>query len=260
MPRRKARPKTKPGAQQPPDFDRRMARIKARRLYIATPVARNPVWQYTASLASTLMQLGSYGVSCQFQFVIGNSIISKARNELCARFLATDCTDLLFIDDDMQWSPNDVMRLLASDYPLIGGVGRMRVQKPNSDPRVWCWKPLTDAGGHLDQGDMGAIAALGFGAAFMKIGRSVLEKMMTAHPDWRQKPPPDWPEDVQKSYFQFFKQGEEDGTDVGEDYVFCNRWRAMGGECRIDPKIRLGHVGAFTYSGSVAEILQGGKR
>lgn len=240
----------------PPGVQARMARARARSVMICTPVARNPVYQYTAALASTLLFLCDQGIRITFQFVVGGSVIHKARNELCAHFLASDCTDLLFIDDDMEWSPNSVLRLLASDKPLIGGVGRMRVQKPNSDPAVWCWRPLHDAAGELHQDEMGSIEAKGFGAAFMLINRRVLHDMATAHPEWKRAGAHDWPQGLRDHYYEFFRQGEA-GSDVefGEDYVFCNRWRAMGNQVWVDPTIRLGHVGAWNYSGSIEDVL-----
>lgn len=231
----------------------RLARARQRSVMICSPVARNPVYQYTAALASTLLFLCEQGIKVTFQFVVGGSVIHKARNELCAHFLQSDFTDLLFIDDDMSWSPNDVLRLLASDKPLIGGVGRMRVQKQNSDPAVWCWRPLHDAGA-LRQDEMGAIEVKGFGAAFMLINRRVLHDM--AIPEWKRAGAHDWPQGLRDNYYEFFRTGEE-GSDIefGEDYVFCNRWRAMGNEVWVDPTIKLGHVGSFNYEGSLEQAV-----
>lgn len=233
----------------------RLDRARQRSVLICTPVARNPVWQYTASLASTLLFLQEQGVRVSFQFVVGSSVICKARNELCAHFLMSDFTDLLFIDDDMQWSPTDVLRLLGSDKPLIGGVGRMRVQKPNSDPAVWCWRPRHE-NRRLVQDDMGAVEALGFGAAFMLINRRVFADMVEAHPEWKRPGAPDWPDQLRAHYFEFFRQNEEGAEgEMSEDYVFCNRWRALGGSAWIDPTIRLGHVGSWNFEGCVGETL-----
>jgi hypothetical protein len=234
----------------------RLERARQRSVMICTPIARNPVWQYTASLASTLMFLQEQGIKVTFQFVVGGSVISKARNELCAHFLKSDCTDLCFIDDDMQWSPNAVLRLLASDKPLIGGVGRMRVQKPNSDPAVWCWRPMHDGAGRLIQDDMGAVEVLGFGAALMLINRRVLHDMATAHPEWKKPGGKDWDQGLRDHYYEFFRQnhdGEEGET--GEDYVFCDRWRKLGNSVWVDPTIMLGHVGSWNYQGSIEESV-----
>lgn len=240
-----------------PAIAARWDRIRQRSVMICTPIARNPSWQYTAALASTLLLLQENGVRAGFQFVVGSSIIHKARNELCAHFLASDFTDLLFIDDDMQWQPGAVFRLLASDKPLIGGVGRMRVQKPNSDPAVWCWRPKHDQGA-LTQDDMGAVEALGMGAAFMLINRGVFNAMAEAHPDWKRPGAADWSPQMRALYHEFFAQTVGPDGEIGEDYTFCNRWRDLGGSVWVDPSIALGHVGSWTFSGALSEILIGG--
>lgn len=239
-----------------PRHAERLALARQRSVMICTPVARNPVWQYTAALASTLLFLQEQGVRVTFEFVVGNSVVHKARNELVAHFLKSDFTDLLFIDDDMQWAPQSILRLLGSEQPLIGGAGRMRVDKPNSDPAVWCWRPLKDEAGQLIQDDMGAIEVRGFGAAFMLINKRVFAEMVQAHPEWKRRGMPDWPQDVRDHYYEFFPADERDEFgELSEDYGFCHRWRQLGGRCWVDPTIHLGHVGAFNYAGSVAEIL-----
>jgi hypothetical protein len=234
----------------------RLERARQRSVMICTPIARNPAWEYTASLAATLLFLTGQGIRVTFQFVVGSSVIHKARNELVAHFLASDFTDLLFIDDDMQFQPTDVLRLLGSDKPLIGGVGRMRCQKPNSDPAVWCWRPLRDAAGELIQDDMGAVAVRGFGAAFMLINRRVFADLVAVHPEWKRDGAADWPEAVRKHYLEFFSANEHDEFgELSEDYGFCHRWRQLDETVWVDPTIRLGHVGAYTYAGAVEELL-----
>lgn len=241
---------------QDPIITERMTRARQRSVMICTPIARNPVWQYTASLAAALLALGEAGIRVTFHFVVGNSVVHKARNELVAHFLQSDFTDLLFIDDDMEFAAADIVRLLASDKPVIGGVGRMRVAKPNTDPGVWCWRPIHDRAGNLVVDDMGAIEVRGFGAAFMLINRGVFAKMVEAHPEWKRKGMADWPQDLRNHYFEFFPANEHDDYgELSEDYGFCHRWRQMGGTVWADPTIRLGHVGAFNYAGSVSEVL-----
>jgi hypothetical protein len=131
----------------------------------------------------------------------------------------------------------------------------MRVQKPNTDPAVWCWRPLHENGG-LHQDEMGAIEVKGFGAAFMLVNRRVLHDMASAHPEWKRAGAHDWPQGLRDNYYEFFRTGEE-GSDIefGEDYVFCNRWRAMGNSVWVDPTIKLGHVGSFNYEGSLEQAV-----
>lgn len=235
--------------------EERMERAKSRSVLILTPVARDPVVEYTASLASTLMTLNQLGIKCGFQFVIGGSIVHRARNELLAHFMASDFTDCLFIDDDMEWSPNDVVRLLASDKPVIGGVGRKRCPEPNSDPRVWCCRPLSNDG-KVHQDEMGAIEVAGVGAAFLLINKGILASMMADHLEWRCGCPADWPDNIKPFHFEIFRP-EQNGLEfISEDYVFCNRVRDYGGKVFVDPSIALGHVGKFNYRGSISDVLR----
>lgn len=239
-----------------PVIAERLARARQRSVMICTPIARSPAWQYTASLASTLLYLTERGIRVTFQFVVGGSVIHRSRNELVAHFLASDCTDLLFVDDDMQWAAEDVLRLLGSDKPLIGGVGRMRCQKPNSDPAVWCWRPLRDAAGAPIQDAMGALEVRGFGAAFMLINRRVFVDLAAAHPEWRRAGPSDWAPELIANHWEMFTPSETDEVgELSEDYGFCHRWRRLGERVWVDPTIRLGHVGAFNYAGAVEELL-----
>ena len=82
-------------------------------LFIATPCLDGNVGAYyTASLVRTMTTLQQKGWrSPQIDFEIGNSLIADARNKLVARFLASAATDLLFIDSDLSWSPDDLVRL-----------------------------------------------------------------------------------------------------------------------------------------------------
>jgi hypothetical protein len=242
-------------APAPTAEERRKARAMSRSVMIATPVARAPCWQYTVSLCETSMLLQRLGIKFLLQFVVGSSNLPAARNELCARFLASPCTDLMFIDDDMQWRASDVVRLLATTAPIAGGVGRKRVDKPNSDPDVWCGHPDLGADGTLTQGDMGFVRFKKAGTGFLKISREALEQIIAAKPEWKGRGKDTMPEEVREKYYRFFKFADDE-TEIGEDFDFCNTWAALGGEIWIDPEIVLGHVGEKTYSGAICELMK----
>ena len=234
----------------------RLARAQSRRVMIATPVARAPALDYMLAYAETLVRLDRSGIASCSQFVIGSSNLPRARNELVARFLASDCTDLLFIDDDMGWAPDAVIRLLASDKPLAAVVGRKRVDKPNSDPEVWCGEPdCAPDGSGLVQDEMGFVRFRKVGTGFMKIAREAFERLIAAHPDWKRAGHAGMSEAVRANYYRFFRFSEDE-FETGEDFEFCAAWRALGGEIWIDPEQALSHVGVKSWSGAIAELMR----
>nr|WP_294549958.1 hypothetical protein [uncultured Rhodopila sp.] len=230
----------------------RLTRARSRSVFIATPMARHPVRQYTASLVKTIGLLGGLGIRSYVQTVVGSSNLPRARNELVAAFLASDFTDMIFIDDDMGWDPKDLVRLLASDKPVIGGVGVKKVERPDTDPGRWCFFPLQ---GDLNQDAMGAIEVKGVGTGFLKIERRVFEELALHHPDWKRNGWPNMPEAARRWYYRFF-MFPDDIDETGEDFFFCNAWREIGGSVWIDPTIRLEHVGEKSFSGDLAALME----
>jgi hypothetical protein len=216
---------------------------------ICTPVYRDCSWQYTRSLVNTCLTLDRAGIHHRVQMVIGNSNLPRARNELAAAFLASDCATMIFIDSDMGWSQNDVLRLLGSDKPLIGGVGRKRSEGADTDPEVWCCRFMSQ---EITQDQLGAIEVAGVGTGFMKIDREVFETITRARPALKLPPLKSMAAAVGENYHEFFAFG--DG--IGEDYLFCNRWREVGGQVWIDPEIALTHVGSHEFRGSVSALLE----
>ena len=89
----------------------------------------------------------------------------------------------------------------------------------------------------------------------MALDRSVLTDLAAAHPDWRREGHEDMNADQRAAYHQFF-QFTTDDAEIGEDYLFCDRWRAIGGEVWVDPSIELKHVGSSEYAGRLLEILR----
>jgi len=235
----------------------RLVRARSRSVYIATPIARHPVHQYTFALAQTLLRLQALGIRAWVQTIVGLSNLARARNQLVAAFMASDFDDLLFIDDDVAWCANDVLSLLASDKDVIGGACRTKgpsTGRPDTYVR-WCWQMLP---GPLARDETGAVEVKAIGTGFMKISRPVFSRMKAAHPEWKRQ----GRNNVQMSeaerteYYQYFRFDPNDPEETSEDYDFCRSWRELGGAVWIDPTIELVHVGEFEYRGDLHELLE----
>ncbi len=230
-----------------------LLRAKTRSVFIATPVSRNPVRQYNAAALATIQHLQTLGISAVIEHMIGNPDLPRARNELAAAFLASGKTDCIMIDDDIGWDPGDIIRLLASPHPLIGGVAAKRgTGLPDNDPRKWCCRWF---GTEVDVDQMGNMCAPSIGTGFMKIAREVFDQMIAEGAARKLTGSPDMPEELRVNYYRFF-QFPDDPDEPGEDYDFCNRWRELGGKVWFDPAIRLVHVGEAEYSGDITALFR----
>ena len=241
------------GSAGTPEEQARLARARSRSVYLATPIARHPVRQYTFSLAKTLVYLAQLGIPSWMQQIVGNSNVPRARNELAAGFLASEYDTLLFIDDDMGFAREDVLRLLASEHDVIGGVGVKKSIRPDTDPERWCMRRLN---GELHQDEMGAIEVEAVGTGFLKITREPFERMRAEHPEWKRRGWPNMPAEVRACYYEFFRFGNEGEDEIGEDVGFCREWRRLGGSVWIDPTIKLDHVGEYVYNGNIEALLE----
>jgi hypothetical protein len=216
-------------------------------LFIATPcLDGNVSAHYTASLARTMTRLQQRGWrSPQIDFEIGNSLIADARNKLVARFLASDCSDLLFVDADLSWSPDDLLRLASYDVPFVAGVYQ-RKSRTKVDFAV-------KFGSAIGMDAQRLVAVDRVGTGFMRLRRDCLDKMVQAHPALRLKHP-GAPDDDR--FYALFDTAIVEGEFIGEDFTFCDRWRAIGGQVLVDPSMNFGHHGAAAYDEPLLKYLQ----
>lgn len=184
------------------------------------------------------------------------SLIQRARNGIVARFLASGCDRLFFIDSDIGFTADQVLRILAHDRDIMGGLYR----KKNAGAVDFAVNFLpSDDGSTRRDPATGAIEVRHLATGFLCIKRQPLEAMVEAYPHLRYrfgKAEPGAPE---------FGHGLFDCyTDpvtleaLSEDYAFSMRWRALGGELWADPGIVLEHYGTLSLAADPMTHLAGG--
>jgi hypothetical protein len=200
------------------------------------------------SLANFCLLAMKHGVDVQICNISGCSVVSRVRNLIAADFLNSDCTDLMFIDSDINFDAEDIFRLMAwNSDPKKGIVAGIPVARKKG--QVYFSTLDSDDEQNIFMDKMGLVRAKRVATAFMMIRREVFEKLRDAHPEW--------------VYHDEKKQGDEmvaffdfalkDGQYIGEDYLFCDRAREQGFEVWIDPTIKLGHMGVHEFEGSFGE-------
>ena len=193
-------------------------------------------------MAVSLMRLGQqvmeHGIHIQVSSICGCSVVSRARNMIAHEFLKSDCDHLLFIDSDMNFEPDSVLRLLAWNQtkPIVGGAYESR-----KEGKIYILS-LDGDKEHVQMDAMGNVKARRIATGFMMIQRKVFEKLAEMHPEWEHK---DNTSDAMLHSFFDFKVTREGY--IGEDFLFCDRAQEAGFSVWIDPTIKLGHMGIHEF-------------
>lgn len=227
----------------------------ARTLFIATPCYGGTLTdQYLHSVLELTTLLARRGVGYTVYTLRNESLITRARNTLVAVFLQSGCTDLLFVDADVRFDPESVVRMLESDKPVVGVACPVKQL------------PLRYAVGFRFEGDPedkrlivddGAVEVEHVGASCLLVRRSVLEQMMAAYPELRYDNGLEFFRFCGPYFYSFFDtlHEQETGRYLSEDYAFCLRWRRIGGRVWLDPAAEVTHVGSFMYAGHFHDLL-----
>lgn len=219
------------------------------KLLIATHTHGYVTPAYAQSLALATAFLAVKGVPHSVM-LYEDSLVDRGRNRAAADLLESDFTHLLFIDADTEFRPEDIIKLLAADKDLIAAAYRKK-----NDRDEYAISFLPDAGEHLDQcPESGAVKIARAGTGFMMIKRGVFEQLSEAMPEvhYTDHSALSGPREMNA----FFEIRIIDGRQWSEDFVFCERWRAIGGDVWLDPYIVLGHWGPHVWRGSILDHLR----
>ena len=205
------------------------------KIYIGVPMYGGADAEFISSLSKTKEVLKALGHTVEIDFHTGCAIISKARNEIVHRFLASGFDKLLFIDSDMVWSPIDAAKLIVSEFDFSGIAYRQRVEDGKFNAEL---------NGEESDGWLGADR---IGTGFMLLTRFCLTNMAEeyAHTEYTEDG---------KTYHALFDFELLDGRYWGEDYTFCRRWKETGGSIWVMPA-EIGHIGRKVYRGNIKETL-----
>jgi len=181
-------------------------------VYIAIPTySGNPWYKNTESLLGTFLCLKELGWDCRVNYIAGDPILPSVRNKFVADFMASGCSHLFFIDDDVAWTPKGFVNMVRAGKEVISGM-----------------VPIRQADGYavVENGEAdGDLVGLDYiGAAFLCIARDAILRMIEFYPGLRCRT-----YDSMGDYgYSFFDYEIMDEYLQGEDITFCRRWNKIG--------------------------------
>ena len=194
--------------------------------------------------ANTCRQLG---IDWTIETMTNESLISRARNTLVAKFLNNpDSTHLMFVDADIGWEPWHLLVMLNRDVDVIGGLYPMKTL-----PVKWVVNGFDGA----EEGADGLQEVSKTGTGFMLVKRHVFEKL-NQHP--AVKPFNNdigLPAELDQHLKTYYDTAVRENRYYSEDWTFCENWRDLGGKIWVDKRVLLRHTGTYVFDFAAQEPL-----
>jgi hypothetical protein len=226
-------------------------------IFIATPMYGGQCnGHYMCSIIAFIQKITAKGWTFDFRFIYNDALISRARNTLVHDFLKSTCSHLLFIDGDIIFDADDIIRMVEARLDVLCGVyPKKHIFWDKTVEAVKRGVPvegLSEASVELVYNKLyetdsitekSIVEVQDGGTGCMLIRRNVIEQLSNHVETFSS---------VEHSYGNYgerigvyFDTGVDKSIDnyLSEDYFFCKKWRDIGGKIYVATWVKLKHVG-----------------
>lgn len=243
-----------------------MLKLKPKTVVVAIPAYGGVM--HTSTVESMIAMIGpcaAQNISIQFMITNGDSLVTRARNVIVSEFMEGNGDYLLFLDSDIGFTAEALIRLVRSNYPLCGTAYPkkeldwkkiLKIAKDCED-EIELQARAANYVLNYDSPDVvldgkGFARVQDLGTGFLLIKREVFTKMIEAYPELKcGAPVASDGTSSGKAHYAFFDTEIERSTGayLSEDWFFCRQWQRLGGEVWMDTTQALSHTGMFTFRG-----------
>ncbi len=189
---------------------------------------------FIESLKACLPAVESLGWEHGVAQEAGCPYISAARAKVIRRAINGGAEVLVFLDHDVSWTPEDMVKLLETEGDVVAGTYR---KKTSQDEEIYMGVLDTDIKGALMGRADGCLKAHRVPAGFLKVSVDAINAFAKFYPELLFGPP-------MSQELDMFNHGVIEGIWYGEDYAFSKRWLDMGGDIWIIPDLDIDHHSA----------------
>ena len=236
------------------------------KLFISTPCYdASLTMQYTISLLNLVTFLNKNNIEFAIDFLGNESLIPRARNKSLSNFLNSKFTHILFIDSDLQFSPEAVIDLINFDkdvvcctYPkksfnwnkFMYSMQFDQKSKESLESRGldFAYNAIYDDKKEIiKEGNFIKVKHAATG--FMMIKREIVEKLSKKHTELEIISDDLSAKDT--TYCGLFCCMIKNKQYLSEDYSFCERVNDIGGEVWINTSHNLSHIGRYVFNSDI---------
>ncbi|MDC1040486.1 hypothetical protein OAQ62_01700 [bacterium] len=258
--------------------------LRDKHIFIATPCYGGQIGEpYFRSMMRLAILCNKYDIQFTISTLANESLITRGRNTLVSFFMEhPEATHLFFVDADIEFDPNDMLRMVAYDRDVVVGAYPKKAINWNSIVQaarnneeeneqtieghssnyVVNFDFLKDEQGKPQpqiQIRDNLIKLKDAGTGFMCIKKEVIQKMFDNHPELKYANDINVDQKFEPHMYALFDCiiDPESRRYLSEDYTFCRRWQEMDGEVFLDPRTALNHVGHYTFRGNIRKLITG---
>ncbi len=248
-------------------------RLKTLKLWILVPAANDQIHATFAQCLNNLYPvLAQYKIQTHMVYLPGDSLVTRARNNLADIFLAASSDPenhyALWLDCDILFSPESVIQMLSLDMDFLAApyskkgmhMDRIseaarenwpndRVQAVAGTPNVnWLIGPV-----RCDE----PMPLMEAGTGFWLMKRKVLTQLIEGGGAVKYRRCPEEKNHYGREFaYDFFRVGvwPETLEYLSEDWWFCREWRKLGGTLFGCMWIKTSHIGMYHYQMNMPAI------
>jgi hypothetical protein len=259
--------------------------LRNKHIFIATPCYGGQIGEpYFRSMMRFAILCNKYNIQYTVSTLANESLITRGRNTLTSFFMENKAaTHLFFIDADIEFNPEDILRMVAYDKPIVVGAYPKKAihwdgiiqaaRNPeleenantiegHSSNYVVNFEFLKDENGNpMPQVQVvdNLVKLKDAGTGFMCIKKEVIQQMFEKYPETKYNNDINVDMKFEPFMYALFDCiiDPESRRYLSEDYTFCRRWQDMGGDVFLDPRTALNHVGHYTFRGNIRKLFTG---
>jgi hypothetical protein len=202
------------------------------------------------SLENTIPLVLAAGWDEGYTQTTGNPYISGARAEITRKALDAKADVIFYLDYDVAWRPEDLMKVLLAPGDVVAGTYRCKTDDP--DEVLYMGALYCDENHRPIARQDGCLKARVVPAGFLRITTAAIDKFMRAYPSLCYGP-------QYSLSIDLFNHGAHGGLWWGEDYAFSRNYIDCGGEIWLMPDLNLDHWSHWesgrVYKGNFHEYL-----
>jgi hypothetical protein len=188
------------------------------------------------------------GLSWTLDTMVNDALVTRARNSLCAKMMFNEqATHFMFIDSDVSFDSEVILGMIAANKDVVGGL------YPKKSLPIEYVINLKQ-GGTID-GPLFEVDTIGTG--FLMFKKHVYQLLIDAHPETKYIDDIGLGKQYEPWLYAIYDTViDERGHYLSEDWTFCRRWQALGGEIWADSRALLNHCGLYQFKSDSSALAR----